>query len=369
VPIPCDCCPTGDTRCALVEQLFDGTTVLVSNGTATGVYPLTRWSDGDVSGPNFTGFNSPGVDFTAATSPVIELNFATPQNRIRGLREWNQGGNDLGDADGFASWDFEFFAGATSLTTGNMIMGNGGAPFSFLLPGGQELNGVTRVRLSNMRKLNPGAGVSPLTREVRALAYQTVIPCRRNSGALEWYDQAGNLIPSSEVLDCATNQPPVPGQSVLQPFAIPDLHFLGGFFNDAPGENLCSLTPAPIANSGWAAPSSGCYDPTTANPTMDWGPTQSLDFTYGGPNTSGAVSANFTSPTYGAITWPANAANMVVGEQRWSNVFGGGILARMTYVSGSAASMLMNGGTVLTIHQGGGIVVTANRFKLEFFTQ
>jgi hypothetical protein len=191
-----------------VEQLFDGTKTLVFQGGpgvvgSSSPAQLAMWSDGDVAGPNFTGFNSPGVQLTAATSPIVDLEFATPQNRVRGLREWNQGGGDLSDADGFASWDFEFFAGATSLATGNMAMGNGGAPFSFLLPGGQELNGVTRVRLSNMRKLNPGATVSPLTREVRALLVQPVYPCRRpRTGAIEWYSQAGNLVPTADLVAC-----------------------------------------------------------------------------------------------------------------------------------------------------------------------
>lgn len=203
MPYPCDCCAFGDARCALGERLFDGgDAVLVSQGTATGIYPLSRWSDGDIAGPNFTGFNSPGVQFTAATSPVVELLFASPVNRLRGVREWNQGGGDLGDADGFASWDMEFFAGAVSLGVFNMTMGNGGAPFTFLLPGVQELDGVTRVRLSNMRKLNPGSGVSPLTREVRALAFQTVFPCRRGNGAVEWYTEGGLLVPSASVGVC-----------------------------------------------------------------------------------------------------------------------------------------------------------------------
>lgn len=210
-PVPCDCCPTSDlTRCALSPVIFDGAHTEVFTG-GPGIVPvggpasvvgLARWSDGDIAGPNFTGYNSPGVQFTAITSPVIDLAFTIPHNRVRGLREWNQGGGDLGDADGFSSWNFEFFAGVVSLATGNMIMGNGGAPFTHLLPGGQELTGVTRVRLSNMRKLNPGATVSPLTREVQALEITPAYPCRRRTGALQWYDLAGNLIPAADIIPC-----------------------------------------------------------------------------------------------------------------------------------------------------------------------
>ncbi len=207
MPVPCDCCPTGPPRCALVSVVLDGTHTLVFQG-GPGVsgsstpLGLLRWSDGDTFGPNFTGFNSPPAQLTAVTSPIVDLEFLVPQNRVRGLREWNQGGGDLNDADGFSSWDFEFFAGVTSLATGNMLMGNGGAPFSFLLPGNQELNGVTRVRLSNMRKVNPGATISPLTREVQVLEIQTVFPCRRTSGVLEWYNQAGGVIPSTDLVPC-----------------------------------------------------------------------------------------------------------------------------------------------------------------------
>jgi len=203
VPYDCNCCPTGGVACALVEQLFDGgPAVLVANPANLPAYPLDRWSNGDISGGAFTGFNSPGVQLTAATSPVVDLPFATPQNRVRGLREWNQGGSDLTDADGFSSWTYEFFAGAAVLASGTMTMGNGGAPFTLLLPGGQELNGVTKVRLSDMRKLNPGSGVSPLTREVRALAFQPAFACRRSNGTIEWYSSGGLLVPTASVGVC-----------------------------------------------------------------------------------------------------------------------------------------------------------------------
>jgi hypothetical protein len=208
--VPCDCCPTGEPRCALVESILDGDhTEVFTGGPGVALVggngnpvTLARWSDADISGPNFTGYTSPGVQLTAVTSPIIDLSFITPHNRVRGLREWNQGGGDLNDFDGFSSWDYEFFAGATSLATGTMAMGNGGAPFTTLLPGGLELTGVTRVRLSNMRKLNPGSGVSPLTREVRVLEVQTVFPCRRKSGAVEWYNAAGDHIPTADVIPC-----------------------------------------------------------------------------------------------------------------------------------------------------------------------
>jgi hypothetical protein len=129
----------------------------------------------------------------------VDLSFAVPHNRVRGIREWNQGGADLSDLDGFASWDVEFFAGATSLATVNQMMGNGGAPFTTLLPGTQELNGVTRVRLSNMRKLNAGATAAPLVREVQLMQLEPAWPCRRSNGTVEWYNAGGDPIPAADV--------------------------------------------------------------------------------------------------------------------------------------------------------------------------
>ena len=204
--MPCDCCPCGPPLCATTGIIFDGAHTLVFQG-GPGVVGsstpggLQAWSDGASAGSLFTGFNSPAVQFTSATSPIVDLSFATPQDRIRGLREWNQGGSDLGDLDGFSSWTFEFFAGAVSLATGTMTMGNGGTPFSHLFPGGQFLNGVTRVRLSDMRKLNPGAGVAPLVREVQALQNMPVFPCR-NAGTVNWYTATGDPVPVADVTDC-----------------------------------------------------------------------------------------------------------------------------------------------------------------------
>lgn len=207
--VPCNCCPTGPPRCGLVETVFDGAHTEIFTG-GPGVTPvggpgsavgLARWSDGDINGFNYTGYTTPGVQLNALTSPVIDLSVSVAHNRVRGLREWNQGGGDLGDLDGFASWTYEFFAGAVLLATGAMTMGNGGAPFTALLPGGQELNGVTRVRLSDMRKLNPGSTVSPLVREVRLLELTTVFPCR-TAGVVRWFDADGNQVLATDVVDC-----------------------------------------------------------------------------------------------------------------------------------------------------------------------
>lgn len=200
--VPCNCCPISGCGRALTEQIFDaGPAVLVANPAGYGVLPLARWSDGDIAGPNFTGFNTPGVQITPANSPTIDLSFAAPRDRVAGLREWNQGGGNLNDFDGFAGWTVTVFdPGAVPLFTGPMVMGNGGAPFTLLFPA--LLNNVARVRLTGMTKLNPGSGVSPLVREVRALVEAPVFPCRR-LGVITWYDVAGNVVPTATVTPCA----------------------------------------------------------------------------------------------------------------------------------------------------------------------
>lgn len=193
----------------------------------------------------------------------------------------------------------------------------------------------------------------------------------RCGAATNWYDAAGNPVAAASVQPC-----PLPPGAVPVPSAVPDLHLLGGAFNDdasGQGENLCNIAPAPSATSGWAAPAAGCYDPTFSQPTMDWTSTTSVDITYGGPSrVSGGVFIHFSSPSLGAISWPAGAA-MTVGQQRWSNFFGGGRRARMTYLGGAGAvgndAPVMPGGTQINLGFGpGGQHIMNVRFLLEFFT-
>lgn len=200
--VPCNCCPISRCGRANVERIFDGgPAVLVANPGGFGVLPLARWSDGDISGANFTGFTTPGVQITPATSPTIDLLFAAPRGNVVGLREWNQGGGDLNDSDGFSGWTVTVLDPVSAvLFTGPMVMGNGGAPFTLLFPG--PLDNVARVRLTNMTKINPGSGVSPLVREVRALVNEPVFPCRR-AGVVTWYDVAGNVVPTASVTPCS----------------------------------------------------------------------------------------------------------------------------------------------------------------------
>lgn len=218
--VPCSCCPTNTDGCfviwepALRQLVLTGAHIEVFTG-GPGITPiggvnspvgLLRWSDGDVTGVNFTGYTSPAIQLTAITSPIIVLEFQVPQDRVRGLREWNQGGGDLGDLDGFSSWTVEFRdSGGAVLATGSHAMGNGGAPFDFLLPGATFVNGVKSVRLSDMRKLNPGATTSPLVREVEVLTLTPVpvFPCRTPDGLIHWFDASGAERLAADVVPCS----------------------------------------------------------------------------------------------------------------------------------------------------------------------
>lgn len=378
VGLPCDCCPTGPAMCANVEVILDGDHTEVFTG-GPGVTPvggagsavgLARWSDGDISGGNYTGYTSPGVQLTAVTSPIIELSFTEPHNRVRGLREWNQGGSDLNDADGFASWDVEFFAGATSLATGNMVMGNGGAPFTFLLPGNQELNGVTRVRLSNMRKLNPGSGVSPLVREVRALEVRNVFPCRRSNGTLQWYTDTGDLVPNAEVFTCVPvmNVDPVPLSIPLVTMQETALGDDAGL-----GERICNVVPAVTSSSGYTVLAGPCYDGSAGADVLNWnGPVSSISMSYesGGNPGAGAALVRFSAPSIGTVQWPANGTKMLPGEVRQLSPFPGGY-ATITYLSPAGSPAIgapsQDGGPNIRIGPGAVQAYTPYHFRIDFW--
>jgi hypothetical protein len=358
----------GQPRCALVPVRFTGVaeTVAQAGWTSGGTLPLTI--DGVTATATTSGYNSP-AGTTASTTLRVTYTHSTPQNRVRGLRLWNQGGVDLNDSDGLGNFTAEFYSGAALLATLLCAGGNGGASFTFTLPTGTELNAVDSVILRNLGKQS-GSTVAPLWRELQLLEFQTVFPCRRPNGTVDWYDLNGDLVPTPDVVDCSTGA----GSFVT----VPDLRLTGFFFGDGPdpaGENLCNVVPAPVATTNLTL-SGVCYDPNgTGNPTMDWTLPSGIELEYGNPpNTSGGVQVQFSSPTLGSITWPTNNTNMAPGEQRTSNVFGGGRRAVLTYLSGPPATdpvqtIRMAGGATLSIHLGGTNNTTpAIRWRLDFIT-
>lgn len=372
MPVPCDCCPVAaPARCAAGEVPFSN--VLVSANP--GGLPITNLAstiDG-TAGADLSGFSPPVTEAQLLANPTTAFDyvFAAPVNNLVRLRWHNGGGGDLTDQDGFGLITVTLLdAGLAPLYT---------TPWDLTAPAGnnaivRELNfpavsGVARVRFNGFHKQNTavmGTG-SPLLRQVEAFVYGPVFPCRRRSGALEWYDETGNLVPNPEVVDCGGPQP----------FLLPDLHLVGAAFGDDPtglGENLCNVVPAPVAFTGWTF-NGTCYDPTTGAPTMDWAPLSSVVMEYDDPPgaSSGGVFMQFSSPSLGPITWPTNNTDMAVGDIRASNPFGGGHRALLTYLSGPAAgspsgTIRMPGGVNLGLHFGNVSNAAPIRFRLDFQT-
>lgn len=363
---------TGPPQCAIGEVPFSS--VLVSaNPAGLPIVNLASTIDGTL-GSDLSGFSPPVTEAQLVANPTTAFDyvFAAPVDGLSRLRWWNGGGGVLTDQDGFGLINVTFLD-AGLLPIGASVPWDVGPPAADNNPA-RELNfhavsGVARVRFDGFHKQNVavmGTG-SPLLRQVEAFNFQTVFPCRRRNGTLEWYDQQGNLVNSADVVSC--EQPP-------QPFVMPDLHMLGAAFGDDPSgtaENLCNVVPAPSAVSGWAAPVGGCYDPVSGAPTMDWVSTSSVEMSYddnGNGAASGGVIVQFTS-TLGGITWPTNLTNMAPGDQRNSNPFGGGHRAVLTYVSGppqssASGTIRMEGGTSIGLHRLNVSNVAAIRFRLDF---
>lgn len=199
MPIPCDCCPTGAPRCALVGVQFTGVAQTTAQAGWTPA-SLNLTIDGITATGALSGYNSP-AGIAPTPTPQVTYTHTTPQGRVRGLRLWNQGGGVLNDADGLGTFTADFYAGATLLTTLATSGANGGTAQSLLLPGTTELNGVDRVVIRDLGKLVAGT-VAPLWRELQLVEVQTVFPCRRSTNVLEWYDLNGSVVPSTDIVPC-----------------------------------------------------------------------------------------------------------------------------------------------------------------------
>lgn len=361
MPVPCDCCPTGPPQCALGSVQFTGVAETVPQAGWNQVN-LAGTADGITATTSLSGYNT-AVGNTPSAALRVEYTI-TPQNRVRGLRLWNQAGGDLNDADGLNNFTAEFYAGAALLATHSWQGVNGGQAQTFTLPLGTELNGVDRVVLRNLDK-QIGGSVAPLWRELQLLTFQSVFPCRRRNGVVEWYDQAGNLLSSADVVVC--DEPTA--------FVTPTLTMNSSAFGDDPSgtaENMCSVTPTPTTATGWTL-AGACYDPTVGNPSFTWSNVSSVEMQYGDNGNgqpSGAVFISFTAVGFPTITWPTNLANMQIGEQRLSNVFGGGRRARLTYLSGpphtaTSGTIRMNGGSTLAVHPLNVSAQLPIRFRLD----
>lgn len=361
MPVPCNCCFTGETGCALVGVQFTGVAETASQaGWNPTNLPLTI--DGVTTSTTNSGYTTT-VGNTPSTTLRVEYTHTTPQNRVRGLKLWNQAGSILTDADGLNHFTAEFYAGATLLTTQTFQGANGPGPTIHTLPLGLELTGVDRVVLRTLDK-QIGGSAAPLWRELQLLTFETVFACRRGT-TLEWYDQYGNIVANADVVSC--DQP--------TPFVTPTLTMNGSAFGDDPSgtaENMCNVVPAPSSATGWAL-TGACYDPTSGAPSFTWNDVSTVEMSYGDNGNgqpSGAVFVSFTAAGFPTITWPANLTGMDVGEQRLSNVFGGGHRARLTYVSGppqsaSSGTVRTNGGSTIAVHFNNVSAQPPIRFRLE----
>lgn len=363
--VPCDCCPTGPPQCALVGVSFDS---VAETAAQAGWNQLDLWRtidgvpfDGSQAGYNTTTGNTP------STTLRVTYGLALPQNRVRGVRIWNQGGSDLNDADGLNNFTAEFYAGATLLTTATWQVGNGGAAQTRLLPLGQELTGVDRVVLRTLDK-QIGGSIAPEWREFQLVVFNAVFPCRRSNGTVEWYDANGNLVPQADVINCQT--PP-------QPWVAPTVLMQTSAFGDDPSgtaENICNVLPSPSATTGWAAPVSGCYDPVVGTPSMTWTSTSTVELEYAngpGGQPSGAVFMVFSTTPGGVISWPVSSFDMNPGDTLTSNLIPGGHRAVLTYLSGPLAtspsrSIQSIGSNTLRIHGGNVSAAAPIRFRIDF---
>ena len=307
----------------------------------SGPISLNATIDGDTAAGPIAGYNT-AAGQQIATSPQVTYTHSTPQNRVRGLQLDNQGGGDLSDFDGLGTFTADFYAGVTLLATLATSGANGGAHQYLLLPNGQELSGVTSVVIRALGKLNAGATVAPLWRELQLLEISSVYPCRRRNGTLEWYDVNGNLVPSNTVTSC--------GPCV--PMTVSDLSLTGVSFNfagDGSGADEY-LSIVPLASStavGTVLVAPNHYHASAPSTNSTCGgknvrvtflPASSFDVTYGGVGGSsvGGAFIQFSAPSLGGAlnfgSWASGA--FTPGQSRVITIPNG--KATLTYVSGPA---------------------------------
>lgn len=216
-----------------------------------------------------------------------------------------------------------------------------------------------------------GAFLTELAFDLAPPTYEAVFSCRMPDGDVRWYNAAGFLIPDNEIAPCPTSGP-LPGA----PAIVSDLLMAGAAFNDAPNEFICNVVPAPAGTTGFT-PVGACYDPTVANPTMNWTgtPLSSVELEYG--SAAGASGGALVEFRRGAnvIPFPVNLTPMAVGETRVSNVIpvvGG--YAVLTYVSGptgtnaprnEAPSLGLT--SPIGLHRLNTTIVAPIRFRLDLY--
>lgn len=194
--IPCDCCATQMMRCfeadtpicnnpptqvVLPTQSSIPTTTLVANPNNLTIWnpPLSQTADNNTSGGSASGFNTPGGQGqTAALGVIIDYTYTEDIDRVINIQLWNQGGGILNDNDGLRppTQVTLFDNGGTPIFGPvGLNAGNGGAIFNTAVSGLPGLNGVRRMRLTNIAATSAG-GARPLWRNIALqLAYRSVL--------------------------------------------------------------------------------------------------------------------------------------------------------------------------------------------------
>lgn len=370
--VPCDCCPVAaPSRCAIGEVPFSSALVS-ANPAGLSIVNLASTIDG-TAGADLSGFVPPVTEAVLVANPTtaIDYVFASPVDNLVRLRWYNGGGGILTDQDGFGLVTVTFLnAGLAPIATMpwdlTAPLGNNGPPRQLDFT---ALNGVARVRFSGFHKQNTavmGAG-SPLLRQVEAFVSGPAYPCRRRNGTLEWYNEAGSLVPVAELVSCT---PAVP---LMVPLVTMTETALG---DDAGlGERICNVIPAVTSFTGYTLQPGTCYDGSPANgDTLNWaGPLSSVSMSYesNGSAAAGAALVAFSAPSIGTVTWPANGVKMLVGEVRRSNPLIGGGYATITYLAPAGApangAPSQDGGPNIRIGPAAIQAYTPYRFRIDFW--
>lgn len=364
---PCDCCPVAGAYCAVSPVQFASVAQTVAQA---GWNPtsLAATADGIFNTGALSGYTTGGATIPSTTLRV-EYTTTGTRNRVRGLRLYNQGGSDLGDADGLGTFTAEYYNGATLLFTQACQGFNGGQAFDQILPGDASLDGVTRVVLRNLGTQGNVNGVKPLWRELFLLEEQPVFPCRRANGVIEYYNEDGTQAQTADLRPCGA------------PLALPgNLRMTGAAFGDDPGgiaENVCNIAPAPSAQTGWQVAPGGCLDPVSGAPTLDWTNVSGIELEYGQSSaggSSGGVFMQYSIPGTGggSFIWPAMVPQMNPGDVRWSTNSVAGRRARLTYVSGPlgtdpSGSIRTDGNANVVVHFSNVSAAPRIRYRVDLF--
>lgn len=205
------CCRSGGVqRCyfnsALATRVatFDSV-ALTANPGNFGVQNIPFMANGNYSGLSATTVNVPadGSD----NGMVFDFNYVIPRDRITDVRITTNYGGILNDGDNIFNPDIQLFdVNNVALTpVFTALANNGGGFFVTPVPGG-PIDGVARVRMTNIR----GNIFPPITKGIRevemmqqGLSPAALVYCPDEAEPLFWINPiTGALVPASDLTDC-----------------------------------------------------------------------------------------------------------------------------------------------------------------------